>query len=58
VFSAMVFSTPAMILPRSPQMCKNGDLSFYLQSGKQRKVWWVWDDSHVSAKKFTGEKEV
>jgi hypothetical protein len=40
-------------------MCQNGDLSFYLQSGKQRKVWWVGDDSHVvSAKKFTGEKEV
>jgi hypothetical protein len=30
---------------------------FYLQSGKQRKVEWVGEDSHVvSGKKFPGEK--
>jgi hypothetical protein len=34
---------------------------FYLQSGKERKVWWVGDDSHVvfgKKKKFPGENEV
>jgi hypothetical protein len=32
---------------------------FYLQSGKQRKVGWVGDDSHVAfGQKVPGEKEV
>jgi hypothetical protein len=35
----------------------NGGLQFYLQSGKERKVGWVGDDSHlVFSQKFPGEK--
>jgi hypothetical protein len=34
-----------------------GAFQFYLQSGKQRKVGWVGDDSHVVfSQKFPGEK--
>jgi hypothetical protein len=36
---------------------KMAAFQFYLQSGKQRKVWWVGNDSHVVfGKKFPGEK--
>jgi hypothetical protein len=46
-------SAPPAILPRSSQLC---GLSFYIQSGKQRKVRWVGDDSHVVfGQEFAGE---
>jgi hypothetical protein len=36
---------------------KMADFQFYLQSGKQKKVGWVGDDSHVVfGQKFSGEK--
>jgi hypothetical protein len=31
-------------------------VQFYLQSGKQRKLWWVGENSHGFGKKFLGEK--
>jgi hypothetical protein len=51
-------SAPPAILPRIPQLCQNGGFKIYLQSGKQRKVGWVGDESHiVFGQKFSGEKE-
>jgi hypothetical protein len=36
---------------------KIADFQFYLQSGKQRNVWWIREDSHVVfGKKFSDEK--
>jgi hypothetical protein len=35
------------ILPRSLELCQMAAFQFYLQSGKQRKVGWVGDGSHI-----------
>jgi hypothetical protein len=50
-------SGPSTILTRSPQLCQNGAFQFYLRSGKQRKVGWVENDSHVVLVKNSMVKE-
>jgi hypothetical protein len=47
-----------VILPQSPQLCQNGGLHFYLQSGKQTRGW-LGEDSRVIffIKNDPGEKE-
>jgi hypothetical protein len=51
-----VFSTASNSAYITSVFFKMATFLFYLQSRKQRKVGWMWDDSHVvMSKKFSGE---
>jgi hypothetical protein len=59
IFSLVLWgcSVPPAILPRSPQLWQNGDLSVLSSVREQRKVGWVGSDGHVFfGQIFPGEK--